>query len=126
MTKEEAKHLSEILKAYSEGKTIQYAYSNLWFDVDDFIMNNMAKYDLRVKPEEKWRPYKSSEEFINAQKEHGPHFKSCGQFYLPLMVDRERGIVYSDINGSSFMSYQELLQTRAWEDGTRCGIEKDE
>lgn len=125
MNIEQAKHLSEILKAYSEGKTIQYGYNNSWFDVDDFIMKNMTKYDLRVKPEEKWRPYKNAEEFIKAQKEHGLHFKSYGQFYLPLMVDREKGIVYSDINGPSLIDYQELFETWAWEDGTRCGILED-
>lgn len=71
MTKEEAKHFSEILKAYSEGKTIEKhvwiscscGESEEWQKVDNLTPDDIQYYDLRIKPEPKLRPYKDAEEF---------------------------------------------------------------
>lgn len=75
MTKEEATHLSELFKAYSEGKKIQKLtpiyYNSLgrWVDVDYLSLSDIHNpSEYRVKPEAKIRPYKNGGEFLNAQK----------------------------------------------------------
>lgn len=61
MTREETRKLLPILKAYSEGKTIQFYDYGKWFDIyeTDF---NYSTDRYRIKPEPKYRPFKSREE----------------------------------------------------------------
>ena len=72
MTREEAKELLPIIKAFAEGKTIQYKNKvNLeWEETDCPIWAKESKY--RVKPEPKYRPFKSREE---CWKEMLKHYK---------------------------------------------------
>ena len=61
MTREEAKELLPIFKAFAEGKTIQTLNEGKWCDLynTDF-KKSIDKY--RIKPEPKFRPFKSQEE----------------------------------------------------------------
>ena len=61
MTREETRKLLPILKAYSEGKTIQFYEYGKWFDIyeTDF---NYSTDRYRIKPELKYRPFKNREE----------------------------------------------------------------
>lgn len=129
MTKEDAKHFSEVLKAYSEGKNIQWSWKNCdsWNTIVEpwSFGSNIDKIKYRVKPEPKYRPYASAEEFLEAQKEHGPYIKSHGQYFRPIMVDGTKGIVISDITGPTLLFYPTILETKLWQDGHRCGILKE-
>lgn len=126
MTKEEAKHLSEVLKAYSEGKTIErhvYSYEEgeEWQKVDDLTLYIIHHYPLRIKPEPKYRPYRNAEEFLNAQKEHGPYIiltdnSSKG---IPTKI-RDTGIEFGP--SEVIHTYNKLLGYNKWQDGTSCGI----
>ena len=123
MTKEEAKYLSEILKAYSEGKTIQWSWKNCnsWNTIIgpwDFI-NDIDKIKYRIKPEPKLRPYANAEEFLKAMKEHGPYMTyirgNC--YYLPIFVGGSTIVV--DANQPD---YKDTMESYKWQDGTPCGI----
>lgn len=89
MTREEAKRLLPIIKAFSDGKTLQYrvspsiprpdncdvSYLKEWFDLDEdkfdgFCFNGTINY--RIKPETKYRPFKSQEECWNEMLKHQP------------------------------------------------------
>ena len=79
MTREEAKRLSNVLKAYSEGKIIQYQengkhrYADLRFydfpDQDNISLETQ-EYNYRIKPEPKYRPFKNQEECWNEMHKH--------------------------------------------------------
>lgn len=127
MTKEEAKYFSEILKAYSEGKTIQCQYTNgMWFDMSGEPNFDNAITRYRIKPEPKYRPYNSAEEFLNAQKEHGPYLQRerYSGFRTPVFVCNT-SIRFSD-NFDEYTKYEELLEWCKWQDGTPCGILENE
>lgn len=89
MTREEAKDLLPIIQAFADGKTIQYrvspsiprpnnrdvSYLKEWFDLDEdkfdgFCFNGTINY--RIKPETKYRPFKSQEECWNEMLKHQP------------------------------------------------------
>ena len=72
MTREEAKELLPIIKAFAEGKTIQYKNKvNLeWEETDCPIWTKESKY--RIKPEPKYRPFKSREECWKEMLKHYP------------------------------------------------------
>ena len=63
MTREEAKELLPIIQAFAEGKPIQFKYLDKWYDVISeigFEYHPLTKY--RIKPEQKYRPFKTQEE----------------------------------------------------------------
>lgn len=128
MTKQESEQLSNVLKAYSEGQTIQakgkrFYTSNEWHDIAvlrDLELNTLD-FEYRIKPEPKLRPYKNAEEFLKAQKEHGMYLqnpKDERQYILPLFI----GISSVSFQDKSQPSYEELLIGYTWQDGTPCGI----
>ena len=72
MTREEAKELLPILQAWVEGKTLEYYNEDIgkWQVVTKTVFINPNKY--RIKPEPKYRPFKSQEECWNEMLKHQP------------------------------------------------------
>lgn len=73
MTREEVKKLLPIIKAFSEGETIQHLdiINNKWEDVDEFVYHGSVK-SYRIKPEPKYRPFKNAEECWQELLKHEP------------------------------------------------------
>ena len=71
MTREEAKELLPIIQAWAEGKNIQFLSDGEWHDINqaDFTCYP-DKY--RIKPEPKYRPFKTQEECWNEMMKHQP------------------------------------------------------
>ena len=75
MTREEAKNLLPIIQAFAEGKDIQIRNitDDGWDDINDDRMSFCAKAEAyRIKPEPKYRPFKSQEECWNEMLKHQP------------------------------------------------------
>ena len=75
-----------IMKAYQDGKTIeQKRFDRTEWEsivyVEDFPFDFVSN-EYRIKPEPKYRPYKSVEEAFQAAKEHGFWVKSKDKRYL--------------------------------------------
>ena len=70
MTREQAKELLPIIKAFAEGKEIEYYDCN----DDDWIKTDTpiwaSKINYRIKPEPKYRPFKTQEECWNEMHKH--------------------------------------------------------
>lgn len=127
MTKEEAAHLSDVLKAYSEGKTIQIYDRGKWNNCDSIVYFDAKPKKYRIKPEPKLRPYKNAEEFLQAQKEHGMYLISKNKgdrVRLPIIVKAEEIFMYWDPENPSPTGYMysDLLNYWTHQDGTPCGI----
>ena len=137
MNREEAAHLSDVLKAYSEGKDIEIASKGC----SDWMTYNVSKdekiitefssdhFDYRIKPEPKYRPYKNAEEFLKGQKEHGDmlYNRVNGEYHHPVQV-RNGGINVMYENNTTYHTFAELLKSSynyTWQDGTKCGIIED-
>ena len=71
MTSEQAKELLPIIQAWAEGKNIQFLSDGEWHDINqaDFTCYP-DKY--RIKPEQKYRPFKTQEECWNEMMKHHP------------------------------------------------------
>ena len=71
MTREEAKDLLPIIQAWAEGKNIQFLSDGEWHDISqaDFTCYP-DKY--RIKPEPKYRPFKSQEDCWQEMLKHQP------------------------------------------------------
>ena len=71
MTREQAKELLPIIQAWAEGKNIQFLSDGEWHDINqaDFTCYP-DKY--RIKPDPKYRPFKTQEECWNEMLNHQP------------------------------------------------------
>ena len=75
MTREEAKELLPIIQAFAAGKQIQDAIEGLtdWVDTDEINLEYEGqKIKHRIKPEPKYRPFKTKEECWNEMMKHQP------------------------------------------------------
>ena len=73
ITKEEAKELLPIVKAFAEGKKIQDKIEGLteWVDTDEINLEfEGQKIKHRIKPEHKYRPFKTQEECWDEMHKH--------------------------------------------------------
>ena len=72
MTREEAKRLWPLIQAYSEGKTIEYLMAEgKWDELEEPGFSYDASL-YRVKPEPKYRSFKTTEECFEEMKKHEP------------------------------------------------------
>lgn len=94
MTREEAKELLPIIQAYAEGKTIQYKNSEgEWEDVafEENLTFIDAPSKYRIKPEPKYRPFKTKEECWDEMLKHQPFgwVKNKDAQYINLLSVRD-------------------------------------
>lgn len=122
--------MSDVLKAYSDGKEIEYrkkVKNNQWGDWHTAtIYHNFSGKDnteYRIKDESNYRPYKNAEEFLQAQKEHGPYFVFEDNYLIfPIRVMPLGLELYVPWNGDNTVrgiSYNDIVDFK-WQDGTRC------
>lgn len=118
MTREEAKELLHIIKAYSEGKEIEYFVSTKseWDLITDPIFDDEpSKY--RIKTETKYRPFKSVEECWEEMQKHQP---------FGWVIDI-KDKYYNDITLlSKSTKFNYLFKNKIFADGTPFGIKEEE
>lgn len=129
MLRQQAKELLPIIQAYAEGKTIQVkASDNLWYEYNG--NNNKLKFDsdpqnYRIKPEPKYRPFKTDEECWKEMLKHKPFgwvkFPTNNIFYSVLKVTNINCVF---VDGTK-LSFFDLYKYTTFADGTPFGI-KDE
>ena len=126
MTREEAKELLPIIKAFAEGKEIQYRNSfNEWIDIkkNEGLSFIKTPLDYRIKPESQYRPFESQEECWNEMHKHSDFgwvvTKNCRVIYH---IDSIFNALYIGYIGYSF---DEMYQKYEFTDGTPFGIKEE-
>ena len=71
MKRETAKELLPIIKAFAEGKQIQFFNGSAWINLEYPTFNEESRL-YRIKPEPKYRPFKSVEECWEEIQKHQP------------------------------------------------------
>ena len=96
MTREEAKRRAELYSALAEGKIIQFKQENgEWTDLKTDLMCGIAEsFRYRIKPEPRYRPFKSQEECWNEMIKHQPfgwiYCKNDSCYYCIISVDEDK------------------------------------
>lgn len=125
MTREEAKKLLPIIQAFAEGKVIQCksCITNEWRDFDEPAFNGLPD-NYRIKPEPKYRPFKSQEECVKEMLKHQPFGWvkeiSSEMLYLINGISNMSIIIMEDIN-----SFKEAMNIYEFKDGTPFGIKEE-
>lgn len=132
MTREEAKELLPIIQAYAEGRTIQFLDGGKWLDVHETDFHE-STYKYRIKPEPKYRPFKTKEECWNEMLKHQPfgwvkskmngRFSCIGEVY----GSDEFETVYIALSTSESLSRSSdsMFEQYTFADGTPFGIKEE-
>lgn len=121
-TKEQAEKLHTIFGWIAEGKVLQWNSNDGWKDDDphDYCVEEFLKYEYRVKPETKYRPFNDADEAFQEAKKHGFFVKekSTGFYIVITFV----GGNFVSIGETDF-DYKDLLDKFTWVDTDEpCGI----
>ena len=139
MTREEAKQLLPIIQAFADGKKIQYrvspkfprpnsrdiSYLKEWFDLDEDKCDGFScdgTIDYRIKPEPKYRPFKTQEECWEEMQKHQPFgwIKSNGNDLYSIA-----SINCGGITTFAYYRFLESFEKFTFIDGTPFGIKEE-
>ena len=131
MTREEAKELLPIIQAFAEGKQIQDKIEGVtdWVDTDEINFEYEGqKIKHRIKPEPKYRPFKSQEECWNEMLKHQPFgwlksIKKQEKVYIGRVEDDI--LITLSINEGINYSSSYLFDKYTFDDGTPFGIKEE-
>ena len=133
--KNDIKRILPLLQKMAEGKILQIKTMNGWIDVDadkdgvniDYLLNN--GFNIRIKKEPKFRPFKNAEECWNEMQKHQPFgwIKPKGDDVVNkfMLIDalRNEGVA---VRTNIRFNYHELLEHYTFADRTPFGIIEEE
>ena len=123
MTREEAKEMLPIIQAFAEGKTIQIFSRDGWSDIPELNFRFPANY--RIKPELKYRPFKSQEECWQEMLKHQPlgwlRNKRVRDIYQLITLRDNEIRIFADLPLLFSNDYREY----EFHDGTPFGIKEE-
>ena len=121
-----------IISAFAEGKTIQYETdTGSWHDLTEnegLPMGTLAEEPnkFRIKPEQKFRPFKDAEECWAEMQKHQPFGwvkdRNGSKFVIENVDSRGFVEVYDD----GTCSFKEVFENRTFADGTPFGVKVEE
>ena len=136
MNRNQAKEFYPILQAFAEGKVIESRTKpsliegsdvpNDWTEMKEIEFWNNIEY--RIKPEQKYRPFKDKEECWNEMQKHQPFgwVKRNGYYYNIIAI----GVISVTIIGTegniARLNYSDLLSRYSFVDGTPFGVKVEE
>ena len=135
LTREEAKRRAELYSALAKGKSVQVqGIDGSWVDVDIDKLNYFIETPIfRIKPEPKYRPFKSQEECWHEMLKHQPfgwakskkgerHF-SIGS----VLWDNDFNDVFVTFafDGMLGRSSKSVFEDFTFDDGTPFGIKEE-
>ena len=72
MNRQRAKELLPVIQAFAEGKTIESRFKGTKLFSENRIPSFSDEFEYRIKPEPKYRPFKSQKECWNEMLKHQP------------------------------------------------------
>ena len=122
MTREEVKKFLPIMQAFAEGKTIQLFTNGIWEDAKNPTFESGSMY--RIKPEPKYRPFKSQEECWNEMLKHQPigwvRSKKCNALLWNVTsINKDDITIICD-----YYKFHRAFECFEFTDGTPFGIKK--
>lgn len=128
MTREDAKKLLPIIKAYSEGKTVQTLYdsiNNEWEDLSEPAFN-ACPFIYRIKPESTYRPFNNRKECLEEMMKHKPFgLVEYDDIFISIVNIYNFGIEYLYYGDPVTLNYKEAISHLKFIDGAPFGIKEN-
>ena len=128
MTREEAKEMLPIILAYAEGKAIQIKKEGDWLEVgkNTEVYFSESPSDYRIKPEPKYRPFKTQEECWSEMHKH-PDFGwiiyNKKYYSICDVTSNEITILYEC--DPCCLDFESCMEEVTFTDGTPFGIKEE-
>lgn len=123
MTREEAGRFWKVIKAYSEGKQIEFKdEEGVWLSIQHPDFDSYFG-DYRIKEEPKYRPFRNANECWEEMKRHEPFgwFRLPNGYLYSILHVAEGGVVLDDM----FYGYASALKEFVFVDGTPFGVKEE-
>lgn len=135
MTREEAKVLLPIIKAYAEGKTIEcrtriwelnkgWKYSTTWKETKELKFQDT--YEYRIKPEPKYRPFKDAEECWHEMLKHQPFAWVKDRNDSKFVIENVDSRGFVEVYDEGTCTFNEVFENRTFVDGLPFGVKVEE
>lgn len=127
MDRKQVKEILPILVAFAEGKAIESRCvkgdKSLWYD--DEAPSFDDDFEYRIKPEQKYRPFKNAEECLTEMQNHQPSgwlkSKEKGYYsYITMLDNRFR------LNGYDGWRFDDAIDKFTFVDGSPFGVKVEE
>ena len=133
MTREEAKEWLPIIQAWAEGKTIQYQINpgSRWSDIINDLYTSNPPSNYRIKPQPKYRPFKTQEECWQEMQKHHPFGwvkgNISGEYEQVARVFDYDAKLFFNISYNSISDYCSaiMFDSYTFTDGTPFGIQEE-
>ena len=120
-----AKELLPIIQAYAEVKTIQFFSMDKGWEDKEYLNFSEEPYLYRIKPEPKYRPFKSVEECWNEMQKHQPFgWIKYGESICNIQNITSDSITIIDYEEIYFLRFSESFTNLTFIDGTPFGIKE--
>lgn len=128
MDRKEAKEYLPIIKAFADGKKIETRYDIYdWTETEVLHIDSNNEY--RIKPEPKYRPFKTAEECWNEARKHNdfPWIRYIGGGFTQIKSIGTNDIIVENIleRPHSTYSFAMAYLTLTFVDGTPFGIKEE-
>ena len=126
MTKEDIKKFMPLMQAMLEGKTIQRHLDDMgWVYTDKiFVGDGVSSY--RIKPEPRYRPFKTQEECVKEMINHTPFgIITDGVRDFEVAIYPNGIYMIDSLSGSYTQSFSIVLKECKFADGTPFGIKEE-
>ena len=129
MTRDKAKEMLPIIKAFAEGKNVEYrskGFNEDWKKVTQIPELSFKSFEYSIKPEPKYRPFANAEECWNEMQKHQPFGYIKDKSGNKLIIENvdSRGCV-EVYNGGS-CSFNEVFEYFTFADGLPFGVKVEE
>lgn len=125
MTREQAKKMLPVIKAFTEGKKIETRYDIYdWTETE--VLHLESKNEYRIKPESKYRPFKTQEECWSEMLKHQPfgwvRSKKCkALLWNVTSINKDDITIICD-----YYKFHRALECFEFTDGTPFGVKEEE
>ena len=125
MTREEIKELLPIMQAWAEGKIMQFRKKGTveWVDLYEDDLRVSSAYHYRIKPEPKYRPFKSQEECWQEMHKH-PNFGWVTDGYYKSTISVKSDSIVVTISSLEY-GFGKAYIHFTFADGTPFGIKEE-
>ena len=127
MNRKEAKELMPIIQAFAEGKAIESRCikgdKSLWYDDEDPSFDDDLEY--RIKPEQKYLPFKDAEECWQEMLKHKPFGWVKSTLFKDFDLVQIVTTLYVEIN-RDIIDYKDALEKFTFADDNNFGVKVDE
>ena len=133
MNRNQAKEFYPILQAYAEGRVIECRTKpsfiegsdvpNDWTEMKEIEFWNNIEY--RVKPEQKYRPFRDAKECWEEMQKHQPFGWVKSTLFKDLALVKRVTTLYVEIN-RDIIDYKDALDKFTFADGTNFGVKVEE